>query len=324
MTAKTDSLEIGVLIYPGAQSAAVHGLTDLFAVANRVAAQLGAHDLPVLRVTHWQLDASAQLQVVHDSQPANGHALRALMIPPSLAATLRPRCCWPIGPRFARCTARVPCWPRYASVCFLLPAAVCWMAGWPAPTGTMPRPSANASQGAGARQPATARRRRYRYLCRADGLDRSRPAPDRALSRPQPGPRNGPLSCGRARAGAVARRVVPAAPGSWRRGCAEGAALVAGRGGPRCRPGRHGRLRGPRAAHLPASLSRRHRSAPHRVRAAGAGRPGLPLAGVHPAQRRPDCLGRRLPGPQRLSQGVPAPDRDDPSDYRRRFAVISG
>lgn len=34
MTAKTDSLEIGVLIYPGAQSAAVHGLTDLFAVAN--------------------------------------------------------------------------------------------------------------------------------------------------------------------------------------------------------------------------------------------------------------------------------------------------
>ena len=68
MTAKTDSLEIGVLIYPGAQSAAVHGLTDLFAVANRVAAQLGAHDLPVLRVTHWQLDGAGQLQVVHDSQ----------------------------------------------------------------------------------------------------------------------------------------------------------------------------------------------------------------------------------------------------------------
>ncbi|MBC3457275.1 GlxA family transcriptional regulator [Pseudomonas mosselii] len=87
MTAKTDSLEIGVLIYPGAQSAAVHGLTDLFAVANRVAAQLGAHDLPVLRVTHWQLDGAGQLQVMHDSQPASGHALRALMIPPSLAAT---------------------------------------------------------------------------------------------------------------------------------------------------------------------------------------------------------------------------------------------
>lgn len=87
MTAKTDSLEIGVLIYPGAQSAAVHGLTDLFAVANRVAAQLGEHGLPVVRVSHWQLDTAGQLQAVHDSHPASAHALRALLIPPSLAPT---------------------------------------------------------------------------------------------------------------------------------------------------------------------------------------------------------------------------------------------
>ena len=87
MTAKTDSLEIGVLCYPGAQSAAVHGMTDLFAVANRVAGQLGDHNLPALRVSHWQLDASGQLQVIEDTHPGPGHALRALMIPPSLAAT---------------------------------------------------------------------------------------------------------------------------------------------------------------------------------------------------------------------------------------------
>ena len=29
-------LEIGLLCYPGAQQAAVYGLTDLFAVANRI------------------------------------------------------------------------------------------------------------------------------------------------------------------------------------------------------------------------------------------------------------------------------------------------
>lgn len=86
MTAKTDSLEIGILVYPGAQSAAVHGLTDLFAVANRVAGELGEHGLPLLRVSHWQLDENAQLQVVHDSLPQPGHGLRVMLIPPSLAA----------------------------------------------------------------------------------------------------------------------------------------------------------------------------------------------------------------------------------------------
>ena len=32
-------VELGVLIYRGAQMAAVHGLTDLFGVANRIAAE---------------------------------------------------------------------------------------------------------------------------------------------------------------------------------------------------------------------------------------------------------------------------------------------
>lgn len=44
MRAKTDTganLDIGLLLYPGVQRAAVHGLADLFLVANRVAAELG-------------------------------------------------------------------------------------------------------------------------------------------------------------------------------------------------------------------------------------------------------------------------------------------
>ncbi len=48
--------ELGVLIYPGAQMAAVHGLTDLFAVANRIAAEHQTAQLPLLRVSHWQVD----------------------------------------------------------------------------------------------------------------------------------------------------------------------------------------------------------------------------------------------------------------------------
>ena len=39
MAAQRSTLELGVLIYQGAQLAAVHGLTDLFGVANRIAAE---------------------------------------------------------------------------------------------------------------------------------------------------------------------------------------------------------------------------------------------------------------------------------------------
>lgn len=93
MTAKIDSsgiLEIGVLVYPGAQSAAVMGLSDLFAVANRVAAELGAGGLPTLRVSHWQVEDDGQLQVVHDSLPQAVHDVRALVIPPSLVSAPAP------------------------------------------------------------------------------------------------------------------------------------------------------------------------------------------------------------------------------------------
>ncbi|MDF0731511.1 helix-turn-helix domain-containing protein [Pseudomonas entomophila] len=93
MTAKTDTplcLEIGVLLYPGAQGAAVHGLTDLFTVANRVADELGASELPRVRVSHWQADAAGQLQAVHDSQPQASHAVRVLVVPPSLGQAPQP------------------------------------------------------------------------------------------------------------------------------------------------------------------------------------------------------------------------------------------
>lgn len=87
MRAKTDnppSLDIGLLLYPGAQRAAVHGLADLFLVASRVAGELGARELPPVRISFWQADEAGQLQPTLESPPAVASDLRVLIIPPSL------------------------------------------------------------------------------------------------------------------------------------------------------------------------------------------------------------------------------------------------
>jgi transcriptional regulator GlxA family with amidase domain len=59
MSSAPGAAEIGIVIYPGAQLAAVHGLTDLFAIADRLATARSGGKGPALRVTHWQTDASA-------------------------------------------------------------------------------------------------------------------------------------------------------------------------------------------------------------------------------------------------------------------------
>ncbi|KAA0944544.1 MULTISPECIES: GlxA family transcriptional regulator [unclassified Pseudomonas] len=77
-------VEVGVLIYSGAQMAAVHGLTDLFGVANRIAAEHQSEQLPLLRVSHWRADASEVPNRVFDSLPGPGQHLMAVLIPPSI------------------------------------------------------------------------------------------------------------------------------------------------------------------------------------------------------------------------------------------------
>ncbi|MGE1176217.1 GlxA family transcriptional regulator [Pseudomonas sp. BW7P1] len=77
--------ELGVLIYPGAQMAAVHGLTDLFGVAERIAAEHRAEQLPRLRVSHWQVGSDHAPVRIHDSHPATDTGLLAVLIPPSIA-----------------------------------------------------------------------------------------------------------------------------------------------------------------------------------------------------------------------------------------------
>jgi transcriptional regulator GlxA family with amidase domain len=77
--------ELGVLIYPGAQLAAVHGLTDLFGVADRIAVEHQAAQLPRLRVSHWQVESGQSPVRVYDSHPAIETGLLAVLIPPSIA-----------------------------------------------------------------------------------------------------------------------------------------------------------------------------------------------------------------------------------------------
>ncbi len=77
---------IGLVIYPGAQQAAVLGLTDLFGVANRIVASYQKERRPALRITHWrQDDPNRSPNCVFDScsnEPPE--ALSTLILPPSL------------------------------------------------------------------------------------------------------------------------------------------------------------------------------------------------------------------------------------------------
>ncbi|WP_413875262.1 GlxA family transcriptional regulator [Albidovulum sp.] len=78
---------IGIVLYPGAQMSAVLGLTDLFRVADRIAAEANA-EAPRLRVRHLQADGAAAPTVVFDSDGAAGtpepKRCDVLILPPSL------------------------------------------------------------------------------------------------------------------------------------------------------------------------------------------------------------------------------------------------
>lgn len=96
------NIGIGILIYPGAQMSAVLGLTDLFHLAERSAAEKIA-DSPCLRVRHLRAEESSAPKVVFDS---HAHAFEmadircdALILPPSLeppisAEAAKPLAAW--------------------------------------------------------------------------------------------------------------------------------------------------------------------------------------------------------------------------------------
>lgn len=80
-------VEIGILIYPDCQLSAVHGLTDLFCVANRLCEQQAGPSRRRIRITHWKLEEGGLEPVrVFDSHSLAPEPLTALILPPSLDA----------------------------------------------------------------------------------------------------------------------------------------------------------------------------------------------------------------------------------------------
>lgn len=88
-SSSTSVIEIGIVLYPHAQMAAVLGLTDLFLLAQQMANRQGKELLPELRVSHWQRNATGNAPVrVYDSQPSANETPTVLILPPSLEEPL--------------------------------------------------------------------------------------------------------------------------------------------------------------------------------------------------------------------------------------------
>lgn len=84
-TGKTIIAEIGVILYPDVQLAAVYGLTDLFRIAGEMSLARGGPAAPVIRVSHWrQAGGDAEIECSFDSHPGNPFNPGHLIAPPSL------------------------------------------------------------------------------------------------------------------------------------------------------------------------------------------------------------------------------------------------
>lgn len=88
--------EIGIVIYPGAQMAAVHGLTDLFLIANRFSAKTGRDGDAPLRVTHWSF-GDGKISCVYHSDSSAAPRPGILILPPTLGDLPDPGTCATIG-----------------------------------------------------------------------------------------------------------------------------------------------------------------------------------------------------------------------------------
>ena len=89
-------IEIGLLLYPEVQQAAIHGLGDLILIADRLRAEDQTAG-PALRLSHWQADAAGAVQRGFDSHPGHPGRPAALILPPSLAAPITPEAAAPIA-----------------------------------------------------------------------------------------------------------------------------------------------------------------------------------------------------------------------------------
>ena len=85
--AQRSPVEIGIVIYPDCQLSAVHGLTDLFRIANRLYEQQTGPACRRIRISHWKFDeAGLEPARVFDTHSLAYGPLTALILPPSLDA----------------------------------------------------------------------------------------------------------------------------------------------------------------------------------------------------------------------------------------------
>lgn len=75
-------IEIGILLYPGCQTAMVHGLTDMLATASGFSA---AHGGNALRLSHWSPGEGGLLGRSFDTHPAAGGFAEILVAPGRLS-----------------------------------------------------------------------------------------------------------------------------------------------------------------------------------------------------------------------------------------------
>jgi len=77
--------EVGILVYPGSQLAAVYGLTDLFLIANRIACERNSRTSPALVVSHWGLNAlENSVERTFITQRVGRTVPTVLIVPPAL------------------------------------------------------------------------------------------------------------------------------------------------------------------------------------------------------------------------------------------------
>ena len=96
MAARETFTEIGMLLYPGCQMASVHGLGDVFGIANLYA---GEHGSPArIRTSHWSL-GPAGVERVYESHPAGAATpdvviVPGCLLPPMPASDVQPYSTW--------------------------------------------------------------------------------------------------------------------------------------------------------------------------------------------------------------------------------------
>ncbi len=81
---EADFIEVGLLVYPDCQLAAVYGLTDLFRVASDWSTNLQVPtSLRNIRVSYWKME-DRDVSCSWDSHPGIAHSLSYIIAPPSI------------------------------------------------------------------------------------------------------------------------------------------------------------------------------------------------------------------------------------------------